>query len=325
MRAKIDVTFRQSIEPHLIIADQKTEQGPGALWFSVGNLKIQSLRQVPVSGAGVTKDLAITALVFEGIERRNLFLSSHRGTGRLTTAPSGDLAVEAISLVTGREKLVPVGEVFLDAVTEGFALRSPNSSGCAAGINAEHALQGALFEALEREALGRWWHSSLPAPRIEINTPLTAKIRTALAAEGRDLYWFDLPTVAGISVITAVSPNASGKQIYLGAAGHTDALKAAEKSALELMQFLFWDTQNRTITKSRARWIRESDLNTQIFLRPTCVSNKCSSRGLNLAELVAALASEGIEPWAIDLSDVATGVNVIRVLLPDHPKPVPFL
>ena len=117
---------------------------------------------------------------------------------------------------------------------------SPATSlGCAAGRSLAEATLSALFELIERDALGLWWRGGDTAGPIEEEaipeaTALLARVRAGAIA--RRTRFLDIGSDIGIPVVAAVSFDRDGRSVAAGFAARAGYDAAACAALRELAQ-----------------------------------------------------------------------------------------
>lgn len=149
--------------------------------------------------------------------------------------------VEGQSLATGVPVLVPAACVYLGYprwLETGFTV--PDSNGLAAGADREDALQRALFEVAERDAVSIWWYNKLRRPGVDPDsTMLSHSVSAWLQQQGRTLALLDLTHDFHVPVVTAVSCDEFGADISIGFAAAASMEAAIDGALGEMAQFDF--------------------------------------------------------------------------------------
>jgi bacteriocin biosynthesis cyclodehydratase domain-containing protein len=130
----------------------------------------------------------------------------------------------------------------------------PDSNGAAAGPTIEAALNSALLELIERDALALWWYSRALRPAPPLSISFIESACSTFATEQMDVHWLDITSDLGIPVCLAVASNRDGSQVTFasGAAFHFD--DAAARATKELTQILYWSRQNRPFPELFSWW-----------------------------------------------------------------------
>jgi ribosomal protein S12 methylthiotransferase accessory factor len=231
----------------------------------------------------------------------------------------------ARSLGSGTQVALPAACVYLDyAFNDEPLYYVSDTSGCAAAISMDTAIRHALLELVERDALAIWWYNRIPRSIISFTNREPTVIRharRALERKGRSLHLFDLTHDIGVPVVAATSADEEGKAIYLGAAADLCPRRAAERAAMELLQFWFWDYTNERVARSRRAWIGTGSYDTDPFLDPRRAPGafRLEVRGPNQQDLqclIGMLSKQGLQPYLVDLTRPALGVPVARAVIP---------
>lgn len=126
-----------------------------------------------------------------------------------------------------------------------IAFGSAFSTGTAAHTSVEKALQNALLELIEIDALMLHWYTGLTAPAVTIDDPTIADlVPTLFARDSRyETLALDLRVLEGVEahVFASVIINKYKERPYiiLGAQGHLDPLRAAYRSLMEAAAIAF--------------------------------------------------------------------------------------
>ena len=149
--------------------------------------------------------------------------------------------VTARSLVDGSMKRVPAASCFLgypQAMEEGFPI--PNSNGLASGDRLEDAIERALLETIERDAVSIWWYGRVKRPAMDFGgeeLPLWRAFEDWMHRSDRKFWVLDLTHDLGVPVAAAVSSNSGGSDLAFGFAAARTKAAAAQAAMGELVQF----------------------------------------------------------------------------------------
>jgi oxazoline/thiazoline synthase len=312
------------------------------IWFAIAEVAHPSRkRSVAASGHGATEKEARDRVVFEAIERVSACFHPNE---ELTVAKPGEApvvlegldedveqvpapcdweCVDAVSLRTGKEVLIPADFALIDYVPRsGPKLFRADSTGCAAGASVEQAVLHGMLEAVERDALAMWWRLGVKREVVEVPESLGA-IRESLEARGRSLTLFDVRTEFGIPVIAAVS-GLEGRGLYVGSAAAVEETEAAERAARELLQFVFWD-EELGVARSREQWLEQGTVERFPFLsgeeRGTRAAVSGATAERPMVRVRDALLGAGFDPMIVDLSRARFEVPVVRAIVPGLCRP----
>jgi len=215
---------------------------------------------------------------------------------------------------------VPAAHVFLgypEALSEGLPI--PDSSGLAAGESASSALERALFELIERDAVSIWWYGCVQRPELRLAAqaiPWRDEFQAWMRRAERQFWLLDLTHDLGLPVAAAISCSAQGRDLSFGfASGHGPA-DAAASAMGELVQF--------DLTKRLQRgkddlhpahfltWCRAAAIGDHPFLRPGAGSVIADPKPAPLS----ALAAVGLDPLCIELPVRSQAAHVVRAVVP---------
>lgn len=333
----------------------------------------EAARAEPVGGTGVAwdPDTARVRAVGECVERYALAGTGHRRFEWATWPDAGASAVrpDALALVTDEERaaipdLAPFREDTVFPWVDAVDLHAerpvrvpatcvhrhlprpgglnvtrllPNGSACAG--TPEAALAGALQEAVERDALMRFWLRREPLPRLPLHAlPDPRAVAAVRDAEARGLrvHLFDMTSDTGFPAATCLLQDESGcgPALAQGTGARFDHAEAAVRAVEEAFHmrargatldvqarepggnglpgggFAWWPARRLP----EAAWLLESG---RIgAFRPFRDPGTASAR---VKHLVATLADVGASAFAVDVTppDVASvGLHVAAVLTP---------
>jgi ribosomal protein S12 methylthiotransferase accessory factor len=190
---------------------------------------------------------------------------------------------------------IPAAMALLDYADESqpnFALST--SSGCAAGPDRQFAVQAAVRELVERDAVALWWYRQALRPTVTSVVPPPLMLDPG----GRTLEVLDITTEFGIAVCVAVSSCLDGSDPVFGAGSGADLETASQDALRELAQVLTW----RTFWRDTKPFGHGS---THAFLRGQDVPGRV------LPDVA------GLPPmYVVDLSRPDVGLSVVRVVAP---------
>jgi ribosomal protein S12 methylthiotransferase accessory factor len=183
----------------------------------------------------------------DSLDPRSLVLYAPHQYASLPYAPYGEKSrlgwVEARSLVTDRELLVPAIAVFT-----GYGPASPeeylfpsSSNGAATGGTMLDAIRAALLEVLERDAFMLTWLGRLPCRAADPRTHPDRGLRAVVSSFGElgaTVRLFQLPTAHPVSVFAAVAVDTGGGHpaAAVGLGADFTPAASARRAVLELSQ-----------------------------------------------------------------------------------------
>ncbi|QJP16171.1 YcaO-like family protein [Starkeya sp. ORNL1] len=202
-----------------------------------------------------------------------------------------------------------------------------DNSGCAAGRSRDEALEGALLEAIERDATGLWWQRGIARPGIDPHGIASARLRHGLEAHddetGRRCWFLDLTTDIAIPVVAAISIEDDGTLPALGVACRPHLADAMEGAFLEMVQSeLALAALLQRLDEGEpspgdaelARWYELVDPEHAPWLAPQGVAGHLPTRGMGTP--LERLAACGFDAYAMELTRAALGIPVVKVIVP---------
>jgi ribosomal protein S12 methylthiotransferase accessory factor len=198
-----------------------------------------------------------------------------------------------------------------------------DSIGCGSGWTFEDALEHALLEWIERDAMAIWWYNRLGRPAIcldSLNAPELLEVREGLRRIDRDLVILDCTTDIGVPAYISIAARTDGTEPLFAGAAHPSPRVAAWKAASEVGQLWFTIVQNESIDIEMKSWL-ENTIHTQQFLKPTHIIDAPPepapmSAGEQVRLLVGRLESVGLTSYAVDLSRSDVVLKTARAIVP---------
>lgn len=195
--------------------------------------------------------------------------------------------------------------------------------GCGSGFSLDDALEHALLEWIERDAMAIWWYNRARRPAIRLDSfgaPRILQIREELRHIERDLVLLDCTTDIGVPTYISVAARMDGTEPLFAAASHLSPRVAAWKAASEVGQLWFTVIQNNGIDMEMKSWL-ENTIDAQLFLKPTHMIDAPleparMSAGEEVRFLVSRLESVGLRSYAADLSRSDVVLKTVRAIVP---------
>jgi ribosomal protein S12 methylthiotransferase accessory factor len=315
---------------------------------------------VSVSGIGLTLQEAFQGCIGEGVE----YLSGLQRAGDTLASADPATALAALdrstrdlvtTLISSRggaglswhsaRRLSDQREVLLPAdlclrrpqPAQAFAPPWPLSIGSAAGTSWEGAALHGLFELIERDAAGLWWHGgkrgrTVP-PEVEATTAALLRELRAGAVAPRHSWLLDITTDTGVPAVVACSCRPDGFGFAFGLAARKTLQAAARSAVLEMCQ----GELAHAVVEAKRRERGDAALNARDrthLQRATSVNaNNCALlhpasgeverlaiEGADpqdaLQLIVRRLAERGIETYGLDLTRAHFAIPVARIMAP---------
>lgn len=265
------------------------------------------------AGRGMTPQQAMIAAGAEALELRASLAQRHLPELAALPRPERLALARATDLLTGEMVPVLAQSVYLDcaAVLAEPEAQDADSTGCAVGRNREEALTAAVWECVERDALALWWHGNRPATRLALEVIDTHQPRLFwwLHQRVRRTVLLDLTTDIGLPVVAAVSCDAEGGGVALGAAARPVVAQAALAAVTEMVQ--------TEVSLELARAAGDPETLEWIATGSTRRQPQFLARG----DSVTADASPGLRPLLGRLEELGHRVLGVDLTLPDDPMP----
>lgn len=216
---------------------------------------------------------------------------------------------------------VPAAHVYLgypDAFREGFPV--PDSSGLAAGDSFATALDRAILELIERDAVAIWWYSRALRPELQIEPgeiPLLGEFADWVRRAGRRFWILDLSHDLCLPVAAAISCDGNGRNLSFGFGAGRNRWEAVTSALGELVQF---DLTKKLQAGQKSfpplhflNWCGTATIEDHSFLRPHATLRGSDRIGSDPA---AALLHADLRPLFVDLSQQAGKMHVVRAIVP---------
>jgi ribosomal protein S12 methylthiotransferase accessory factor len=219
--------------------------------------------------------------------------------------------------------------------------RSAPSTGAAAGPTLELAMERALLELVERDAVGLWWSGGrrgrpmqMEAPAFQAGVALVYAMRHERV--DRASWFLDLTTDLAVPTVAAVSFDNSGHGFACGFAARVDLGEAIRAAVFEMMLmelgFLLAKAKQESQGESALNegdWmhLRRStliDSGTCDLVHPTGRPSvgAVPSSGSPFSQLKAAFAGSGFDVGLVDLTRDEFAIPVVFALAPSL-QPMP--
>lgn len=325
-----------------------------------------------VSGCAASLAEATLRCIAEGVERWALqFAPEDEQRSVLATEPPGALPVaellprawlnanpQSLSNGTARrwlaakwtsdgsDRLVPAAHVLLGypgRAGEGWP--PSDTSGAACGGSFEDATGRALFELIERDAVGIWWHGRTVCAGLDIpslHDPWIDAANDWLWAHGRCLWFLDISTDLGVPVVVAASCDRNHGRLIIGTAAGVTPVEAARAALAEHFLMLL-NVQaiekrapdmraERSAATKLLRWHLQSSPCRQPHLFPDAAATwPRRPRRRRVADVIARLRARGYLAMSFRCGRLTPPLVVARCVVPrlatreycpDHRSPV---
>ena len=205
------------------------------IWDGVTGLK----PRLP-AGRGLTLQHSLLTAAAEAVELRASLAQNHRAAIAGLATVDGQKMVTAHDLLDGQAVQVPAQSVYLDfaAMIGEPLITDADSTGCAAGDGVDAAIEHALQECIERDAVALWWYGAQSCPSLPIDIIDRAHPRLVwwLHQRVRQTRLLDLTTDIAVPVVLAMSCLPDGSIIATGSAARDTLAGAALAAITEMIQ-----------------------------------------------------------------------------------------
>jgi ribosomal protein S12 methylthiotransferase accessory factor len=195
--------------------------------------------------------------------------------------------------------------------------------GCASGATFDDAIERALLEWVERDALAIWWDNRLPRTGVRLESFDSSDLNDVAAGLrriGRDLFLLDCTTDIGVPVYVAVAARADGSEPLMGSAADTSPRRAAYRAASEVGQVWYDAKRTSLLSPSLATWLLNETTATQPYLLPHGLMDAPAETEAAVRrpwmEIVERLEGVGLSAFAVDHSRFDVSVRTVRAIVP---------
>ncbi len=201
-----------------------------------------------------------------------------------------------------------------------------DSNGCAAGETMEQAVEHALLELIERDAIALWWTARLPRPGLTL--PEGAEVEEIVSeftARQRRVWLLDLTTDIGVPVAVAIAASEAGPARFsLGFGAAFAERRAILRAFYELRQNEAIHAEAphsadpHSMHNSHLHWLKDARLaDNPHFVARDASRVSSAAAHTNLESLLLDFAGRGWNVCALDLSRPETETPAVRVIAPD--------
>jgi len=272
------------------------------------------------AGRGMTAAQARLAAGAEAVELRASLAQNHHASLTGLRHTDAHRTVPAVDLLTGDTVAVPGQAVFLDFAATCGETRydDADSTGCATSTDLQSAIEAALRECLERDALALWWHGRLPGRALPVEgiDTLHPRLGWWLSARPRRTVLLDITTDTRLPVVVAASADRDGRNIALGSAAHPDRTHAALAAVTEMIQTETAMAEAHAAGDDEvAEWIAQGSTGTMVQFTPQGVAAPQGPM-MDLNAVLTRLDRLGHRALAVDLSLPDDPLTTARVMVP---------
>jgi ribosomal protein S12 methylthiotransferase accessory factor YcaO len=269
------------------------------------------------AGRGFTARQAHLSAAGEAVETVSLLADRIAAKNIRFKMRDGLAHVEAMELASGRRHEVPAQAVYLDfaAVFGERLVIDADSSGTAAAATQNEALEKALLEAIERDALSVWWYGRHSRAHLDPDLLREAKpFQDWLMKRARRFALIDISTDVPVHAVAAVSWDAEGRAIALGSAAHPNLERACLAAASEMVQMEFGlGMARRAAQPDAVAWCETVTVDSFVQFVPAVPFEQRSRMSVTAAQ---ALEHAGFTPLAVNVSEERSGLAVMRAIVP---------
>lgn len=270
------------------------------------------------AGRGMTPQQAMISAGAEALELRASLAQQHVGDLKRQHRAEGLAVVKATDMASAAVVDVPAQSVYLDcaAVLSEPLQEDATSSGCAVGPDRNGAMERALWECVERDALALWWHGNRQGGAVatEIIDTHQPRLFWWLHQRKRQTRLIDVTTDIGLPVVVAVAADPDGRMVAVGSAARPVLEDAALAAVTEMVQTeVSLDHALAAGDPEAAAWVAQASLLTQTQFQP---GPSRPPAPMTLAALLDRLDDLGHRALAVELTLPGDPLPTMRVLVP---------
>jgi len=204
-------------------------------------------------------------------------------------------------------------------------LARADTVGCASGRTLNEALEHALLEWIERDAMAIWWYNRLSRPEVPIESfgcQDLVRVEEGIQRIGRKLVLLDVTTDIAIPTYVSVAARHDGTELLFAGASDPSPRVAAWKAASEVGQIWFGLHHRRSIDEPLRRWITHASIENQPYLAPfgsTAPSAEPTSRPnveVRIEQIVRELRRAGLQSFVVNQSQPDVLLKTVRAIVP---------
>ena len=301
------------------------QQIPGAPIFMAVALPkwdgVTGLKPRLPSGRGVTLQNTLLTAAAEALELRSSLAQNHPDVILGSDRHDGLAMVVAHDLASGELVQVTAQSVYLDfaALNGELLLADADSTGCATGVDRDDAINRAMLECIERDAVALWWYGEkqCPAVAIDVIDRWQPRLCWWLLGRRRQTRLIDLTTDIGIPVVVAFSCFENGSAIAMGSAARPSQADAALAAITEMIQTETAMTQAiAAADPGLIDWIARASIQTLRQFQPLAPKPPAVKPNFAPQMILQNLAATGHRALVVDLTLPTDPLPSVRVMVP---------
>jgi YcaO-like protein with predicted kinase domain len=288
--------------------------------------KVTGIRPRLPAGRGLSVRQAMLSAAAESVELLASLAQSCDREQNGFSSRDGLVHILMKNLSGGPALLIPAQRVYLDwaAVFNEPLVFDADSNGCACGGNWSDALNRAVLECVERDAMAVWWYGR----QRRKHPPLSCLDRSAprlswwLSERQRQTRLIDITSDIEVPVAAAVSHDHNGRNVAIGSAAAADFGMAAVSAVTEMIQMEVSMTMG-SYNAELENWNARASMDMRQFEPNTSVAEN----SLLVVDPIRRLKDAGHQVFAIDLTRREDLLSTARVVVPSlsalHGMPSP--
>lgn len=233
--------------------------------------------------------------------------------------------VLAENLCGGPDEFLAAQRVYLDwaSVAAEPLVYDADSNGCASGINRDDALNRAILEVIERDAMAIWWYARQRRRHVPVTCldRLAPRLSWWLGKRQRRIMLIDITSDVGVPAMAAVSHEDNGGRVAIGSAADSDFEAATISAVTEMIQMEVSMTMGPPSVELENWFAKASVYNMPQFHPNLDVSPKT----YGVVDPLQQLGAAGHKVFAVDMTRAEDLQTTVRVIVPAlsalHRKP----
>jgi len=306
-----------SLRAHFRLSEVELPESPVFIAVAVPvGAETTGMRPRLPAGRGLSAAQAMLSAAAESVELLASLAQSCDREQNHFRQQDGLAHVLAQDLSGGPPQFLPAQRVYLDwaAVFKESLVYDADSNGCACGSNWSEALNRALLECIERDAMAIWWYGRQRRRHISIShlDRLAPRLSWWLSERQRRVRLIDITGDIGVPVVAAVSHDDNGRRIAIGSAAATDFGAAAVSAVTEMIQMEVSMTMGSNNAELE-NWLANASVTDMRQFEP---NQTVVEKPFAAVDATRQLTDAGHQVFAVDLTRREDLLSTARVIVP---------
>jgi ribosomal protein S12 methylthiotransferase accessory factor len=306
-----------SLKPHFEVQELELPESPVFIAVAIPAApETTGLRPRLPAGRGLSATQAMISAAAESIELLASLAQTCDRERNTFTVKEGSAQVLMHELGSGTTAFHPAQRVYLDwaSVFNEPLLHDADSNGCASGSTWEDALNRAMLECIERDAMAIWWYGRQCRRHYSSSCLDRKALRLSwwLAERDRPFHLIDVTSDVGVPVVAAVSHDKNGRHVAIGSAAAMDSESAAVSAVTEMVQMEVSMAMSK-VNEELQNWIARASAKEMQQFHP---HHEAAESSLVNSDPKTQLSAAGHRVFAIDLTRRGDLLSTARAIVP---------